>query len=102
MDWTKDLAVVTFSDASFAGETGYKSQQGRLHYIVNATDLGTGKHHFHLIGFSSSTMKRVCRATLQAEAYALQSAVESGDKIRALLCELFGKITIKGDWHLAC
>ena len=47
-------------------------------------------------------MKRVCRATLQAEAYALQSAVESGDKIRALLCELFGKINIKGDWHLAC
>ena len=100
--WTKDLAVVTFSGASFAGETGHKSQQGRLHYIVNASDLGTGKHHFHLIGFSSSTMKRVCRATLQAEAYALQSAVESGDKIRALLCELFGKITIKGDWHLAC
>ena len=47
-------------------------------------------------------MQRVCGATLQAEAYALQSAVESGDKIRALLCELFGKITIEGDWHLAC
>ena len=46
-------------------------------------------------------MQRVCGATLQAEAYALQSAVESGDKIRALPCELFGKITIKGDWHLA-
>ena len=102
LDWTKDLAVVTFSDASFAGEAGYKSQQGRLHYLVNASDLGTGKHRFHLIGFSSSTMKRVCRATLQAEAYALQSAIESGDKIRALLCELFGKTTIKGDWHLEC
>ena len=47
-------------------------------------------------------MKRVCRATLQAEVYALQSAIESGDKIRALLCELFGEITVKGDWHLAC
>ena len=46
-------------------------------------------------------MKRVCRATLQAEAYALQSAVESGDKIRALLCEFLGKIVISGDWHLA-
>ena len=46
VDWTKDLAVVTFSDASFAGETGYKSQQGRLHYIVKASDLGAGKHTF--------------------------------------------------------
>ena len=101
IDWTKDLAVVTFSDASFAGEAGYKSQQGRLHYIVNAADLTAGKHRFHLIGFSSSTMKRVCRATLQAEAYALQSAVESGDKIRALICEMLGKISMTGDWHLA-
>ena len=53
IDWTKDLAVVTFSDAPFAGETGYTSQQGRLHYIVNASDMKDGKHHFHLIGFSS-------------------------------------------------
>ena len=80
LDWTKDLAVVTFSDASFAGEAGYKSQQGRLHYIVNAVDLKAGKHRLHLIRFSFSMTKRVWRATLQAEAYALQSAVESGDK----------------------
>ena len=60
--------MVTFSDASFAGEAGYKSQQGRLHYIVNASDLEAGKHHLHLSGFSSSTMKRVWRANVQAEA----------------------------------
>ena len=64
-------------------------------------DLHAGKHYFHLIGLSSSTMKRVCRATLQAEAHALQCAVESGDKIRALLCELLRKIAVSGDRHLA-
>ena len=35
VDWTKDLAVVTFSDASFAGGTGYKSQQGRFCIILS-------------------------------------------------------------------
>ena len=42
LDWTKDLAVVTFSDACFAGEAGYKSKQGSLHYTVYTTDLKAG------------------------------------------------------------
>ena len=31
IDWD-DLAIVTFGDASFANEEGYKSQQGRLFF----------------------------------------------------------------------
>ena len=61
--------------------------------------METGEHRFHLIGFGSSTLKRVCRATLQAEAYALQASVEAGDKIRALLCELVGRLTTIRGWH---
>ena len=63
------------------------------------SDVKTGEHRFHLIGFGSSTLKRVCRATLQAEAYALQGSIESGDKIRALLCELIGRLTSVKEWY---
>jgi hypothetical protein len=98
IDWS-DLAVVTFSDASFANEAEYKSQQGRIHYITSRSDVKTGEHRFHLIGFGSSTLKRVCRATLQAESYALQGSIESGDKIRALLCELIGRLTSVKEWY---
>ena len=50
IDWS-DLAVVTFSDASFANEEGFKSQQGRIHYITNASSLKEGSHKMHLISF---------------------------------------------------
>ena len=38
IDW-KDLAVVTYSAASFANELGFKSQQGRVHYLSTALHL---------------------------------------------------------------
>ena len=98
IDWN-DLAVVIFSDASFANEAEFKSQQGRIHYITSRSDVKLGEHKFHLIGFGSSTLKRVCRATLQAEAYALQGSVESGDKLRALLCELTGHLKTVKEWY---
>ena len=52
------------------------------------------------VSFSSTTIKRVCRATLQAETYALQSAQESGDRIRAALAELYGNGSKGADWDL--
>ena len=51
------------------------------------------------MSFSSTTTKRVCRATLQAETYALQNAQEAGDRVRALLAELYGYGTAGPDWH---
>ncbi|CAL1129119.1 unnamed protein product [Cladocopium goreaui] len=101
IDW-KDLAVVTYSDASFANEPGYKSQQGRTHHLTTASRLTEKDHSIHVIGFASSTLKRVCRATLQAESYALQSAVEHGDRLRCVLCELTGKLATMTDWHEQC
>ena len=98
IDWS-DLAVVTFSDASFANEEGFKSQQGRIHYITNASSLKEGSRKMHLISFGSTTLKRVCRATLQAEAYALQTAVEHGDRLRCLICELTGRLDDFKNWH---
>ena len=55
IDW-KDLAVVTYSDASFANEPGFKSQQGRIHYLSTASHLTEKDHNIHVIGFASSTV----------------------------------------------
>ena len=76
IDWN-DLAVVAFSDASFANEAELKSQQGSIHYITSRSDVKSGEHKFHRIGFGSSTLKRVCRATLLAEAYIRRKKVFS-------------------------
>ena len=35
----QELGVLTASDASFAGESGSKSQQGRIHFLVPAHQL---------------------------------------------------------------
>ena len=51
------------------------------------------------VSFSSTTIKRVCRATLQAETYALQNAQESGDRIRAALAEIYGFGSAGTDWE---
>ena len=101
IDW-KDLAVVTYSDASFANGPGFKSQQGRIHYLSTASHLNEKNHNIHVIGLASSTLKRVCRATLQAQSYALQSAVEHGDRLRCVLCEMTGKLVSMTDWHEQC
>ena len=52
-----------------------------------------------IVSFSSTTIKRVCRATLQAETYALQNAQEAGDRVRTLLAELYGYGTTGPEWH---
>ena len=43
-------------------------------------------------------MKRVCRATLQCEAYSVQHAAEHGDRIRAAILELQGELSSLHSW----
>ena len=65
----QELGVLTASDASFAGEPG----------IVPACQLLDPKccdYDVMIVSFSSTTIKRICRATLQAETCALQNAEE--------------------------
>ena len=98
----QELGILTASDASFAGEAGSKSQQGRIHFLVPAYQLLAPKccdYDVVIVSFSSTTIKRVCRATLQAETYALQNAQEAGDRVRALLGELYGYGTTGPDWR---
>ena len=101
LDW-QDCGVLTVSDASFSNEPGYKSQQGRSHFLTSAKDLkdeAVTAYRVMPIAFSSTTMKRVCRSTLQAEAYALQSGIESGDRIRALIAETNGAFDDLRNWE---
>ena len=98
----QELGVLTASDASFAGEPGSRSQQGRIHFLVPAQQLLDPEccdYGVMIVSFSSTTIKRVCRATLQAETYVLQNAQEAGDRVRALLAELYGYGTTGPDWH---
>ena len=99
--------VVT--DASHANEVeelqrggveAHRSQGARLQLLATPGQISGTECRFHLIGHASKTIKRVCRATLQAEAYGLTSGVEEGDRIRAAIAEMRGKLpNILGqDW----
>ena len=71
--------------------------------VTSASRLKENVRKFHLLGFASSALKRVCRATLQAEVEecGLQNAVEHGDRLRRVLCELLGKLGLGNvnEWH---
>ena len=98
--WDK-VGVLTVTDASFSGEAGFKSQQGRVHFLADKDDmkdLTCTTFKVYPISFSSTTIKRVCRATLQAEAYSLQAGMEAGDRIRALIAEMRGRVNNLVNW----
>ena len=100
----QSLGVLTASDASFAGESGTQSQQGWIHFLVPAPrllDPRCCEYDVMVESFSSTTIKSVCRATLQAETYALQNAQEAGDRVRALLAEVYGHGSNGPNWHEA-
>ena len=50
----------TAMDASFSGEAGLKSQQGRVHFLApdeDMKDIGRTTLKVYPIGFSSTTIK---------------------------------------------
>ena len=101
-DW-RNVGIITVTDASFCNEKGFKSQQGRAHLLANVEQMKDENvyiYHVLPLGFSSTTIKRVCRSTLQAETYSLQSGIESGDKIRALIAETKACLHSRKDWEL--
>jgi hypothetical protein len=78
----------------------HRSQGARL-LLLGTPDLMNGdKGHFHIIGYNSTIVKRVCRATVQAEAYSLQAGVEEGDRLRAVIADMKGKLDPK-KWEAA-
>ena len=89
----QELGVLTASDAHSLENQAVSPRQGRIHFLVPAhqrLDPKCCDYDAMIVSFSSTTISRVCRATLQAETYALQNAHEAGDRVRALKAELYG------------
>ena len=55
--------------------------------LMAGTDL-----FFHVIGYTSSILRRVCCSAIQAETYNIRYAVESGDIIRAGIADMHCKL----------
>ena len=97
-----EVGVITVTDASFSNEKNYKSQQGRIHFLGDLKqikDEKTTTYKVMPLSFGSTTIKRVCRSTLQAETYALQNGLETGDKLRGVIAEIKGKIRSLKTWE---
>ena len=72
----EEIAVLTVADASFSNETSYRSQQALFHFVIDINEAKDPKNTVYRVlplSFGSTTIRRVCRSTLQAETYALYS-----------------------------
>lgn len=84
----KNCAVLVCADSSFANLPGHKSQCG---YVVGLSlpSLENGEETpVLLLETCSSSIKRVCRSTLAAEANGFLAAVEAADYVRMVLLEI--------------
>ena len=109
LDWETPggLVQVVVTDASHANEEeemlvngmvsieGHRSQGARMVFLASPDIWDGNKGFVHPIAWASNVVRRVCRSTIQAEAYTLQSGVEDGDVIRAAVTDLFGKLDLK-------
>ena len=94
-----DAVVVTISDASFCQEQekidrvtqNSKSQ----HYSLGSWYRAAEKMLIHLLSWSSTRIRRVCRSALMAEAYALSNAVEHGLRTGATIVDMRGQLNIR-------
>ena len=86
-DFSWDDAVVeTISDASFCQEQeqldgltqNFETQQACITALALGNALNGEKMLFQPLSWSSTRIRRVCRSTLMAEAYALRNAVGHG------------------------
>eukprot|EP00435_Cladocopium_sp_Y103_P015605 s3250_g3.t2 len=85
IDWN-DLAVVTFSDASFANEAEFKSQQGRIHYITTRKNVrigGVAHLRDPALGHQGWHGRK-------------QSAIRDEDMFKKLLAEKFAEVVCLG------
>ena len=98
-----DAVVVTISDASFCQEQeqldgitqNFKSQQACITALAPGSALNAERMLIHPLSWSSTSIRKVCRRTLMAEAYALSNAVEHGLRTRAAIVDLRGQLNIR-------
>ncbi len=86
--------LVSVNDASHAASFeevkpgyvgGHRSQSGRLLLLASPDFLEKGEGKVHLLEWHSTTIRRVCRSTLQAETLSMQLGSEECEHVRQLL-----------------
>ena len=106
-DFSWDGAVVAMiGDASFCQEQeqrdgitkNFKSQQACITALAPGNVLNAEKMLIHHFSWSSTRIRRVCRSTLVAEAYALSNPVEHGLRTRAIIADMRGRLNIR-EWE---
>lgn len=105
IDWD-DTVVCIISDASFCNETvningvceSGRSQRGYICCLVPTGIVNMTEAVIHPISWSSTHIKRVCRATLMAEAFALIKATEAGTRLLAAIVDMKGKLDLR-NWE---
>ena len=98
-----DAVVCSISDASFCNETVNiagvlepgRSQQGYMVALAPAGIVNMSEAVIHPISWSSTHIKRVCRATLMAETFAMIKGTEAGIRIRAAIVDMKGQLDMR-------
>jgi len=101
-----EAVVATITDASFCNETVTidgvpepgRSQQGYLVCLAPAEVVNMTEAVIHPISWSSTHIKRICRATLMAETFAMIKGTEAGGRIRAAIVDMRGQLDMK-NWE---
>ncbi|CAE7211787.1 RE1 [Symbiodinium sp. CCMP2592] len=109
LDWKTPGALLSLviTDASHANESeemiinemtsveGHRSQGARMVFLTDGALWKGNRGSIHPILWASNLVRRVCRSTIQAEAYTLQAGVEDGDVLRAAVTDIFGCLDMK-------
>ena len=86
--------VVGIQDASFSNDhavqesgkkLGHRSQSGRLLCLADGSFRESRQGHLFLLDWHSTTLKRVCRSTMQAETLSLMHGSEETEHLRLVL-----------------
>lgn len=90
----EDAILLSVNDASHAASFeeikpgyvgGHRSQSGRLLFLASPQFREEGKGHVHLLEWHSTTIRRVCRSTMQAETLSLQLGSEEAEHVRQVM-----------------
>ena len=90
----EEAMVVGIQDASFSNDSavqssgkklGNRSQSGRLLCLADNNFREEQKGNLLLLDWHSTTLKRVCRSTMQAETLSLMSGSEESEHLRLVL-----------------
>ena len=93
-----DAVLLSITDASHAAEikysekgraSGHRSQAGRFLLLADKMPQIGETANVHILDWSSHTIKRVCRSTLQAEVLSSMDGCEMGGYVRMMIYSMY-------------